>query len=52
MIMGSKPEKTREELLATEEKELNSHEKVLRSLMKRYPELTLEEAKEFLNSLP
>ncbi|MHC1730667.1 MAG: hypothetical protein AB9888_01345 [Bacteroidales bacterium] len=45
-------DKTKEELLATEEKELNSHQRVLRSLLKQYPELTLEEAIEFANSLP
>jgi len=44
--------KTREELLTSSEDELNSYERMLRSMLSRYPELTLEEAIEFANSLP
>jgi len=44
--------KTKEELLTSSEDELTSYERMLRSMLSRYPELTLEEAIEFANSLP
>jgi hypothetical protein len=44
--------KTREELLVTKPEELSPAERYLQGLLKDYNELTLEEAIEFMNSLP
>ena len=44
--------KTKEELLAAKPEDLTPGERYLQGLLKDYPELTLEEAIEFANSLP
>jgi hypothetical protein len=44
--------KTKEELLVKKPDELSTTERYLKGLLKDYPELTLEEAIEFMNSLP
>jgi len=44
-------EKTREELLSAKWEDLNMEEKVLKSSMERFPDLTLEKAKEYLYSI-
>lgn len=52
MSRGYSTDKTKEELLAAKGKDLTATERYLQGLLKDYPELTLEEAIEFANSLP
>lgn len=52
MSRGYSTDKTKEELLAAKGEDLTVTERYVQGLLKDYPELTLEEAIEFANSLP